>query len=343
MHNIFTLLSALVHTILYSHFFEGLIHFIGGRILHGSDRAVRLFADEGFEKYGAKYLIILFSALLVLNVLFVVYRRWKGAKGWRFLHTLLSIILMIFAFVLSIGLATFELAGGVMKINVRSNSNIYAAKNQPQIADSPLRGKRILCLGASITEGVYSRECSWVDYLASIDGAVCIKDVYPGTTITTYDEESFLPRLQKYGKDSALDLVIIQLSTNDIDPSTRGTVSEGFAGPFDVSTFCGSAESMILYCRDVLECPVVFYSVASAMVRDPFNDKNALYQNDQAMESICEKWNVPYLDLYCDSEFNSVDADLLDEWMADRLHPTRRGYLEWWTPYFRENLSKLYN
>lgn len=36
---------------------------------------------------------------------------------------------------------------------------------------------------------------------------------------------------------------------------------------------------------------------------------------------------------YSNKEFNNISAEERSLYMADNIHPTKAGYLEWWTPY----------
>ena len=44
------------------------------------------------------------------------------------------------------------------------------------------------------------------------------------------------------------------------------------------------------------------------------------------------------IDLYIDEEFNDIDEDTYNLYMYDKIHPTKAGYLEWWTPKIEEDL-----
>ena len=52
------------------------------------------------------------------------------------------------------------------------------------------------------------------------------------------------------------------------------------------------------------------------------------------LQNIQRKWNIAPIDLWNDADFNDITAEQRSRYMADSIHPTREGYLEWWTPYF---------
>jgi hypothetical protein len=37
--------------------------------------------------------------------------------------------------------------------------------------------------------------------------------------------------------------------------------------------------------------------------------------------------------MWSDEGFNAITKEQHTLYMADHIHPTRAGYLEWWTPY----------
>ena len=47
---------------------------------------------------------------------------------------------------------------------------------------------------------------------------------------------------------------------------------------------------------------------------------------------ISELYDVGVIDLYTDADFNSISEEQRKLYMADNIHPTKAGYLEWWTP-----------
>ncbi len=45
-----------------------------------------------------------------------------------------------------------------------------------------------------------------------------------------------------------------------------------------------------------------------------------------------EKWGIGVIDLYNDKKLNDIDEDTYNFYMYDQIHPTKAGYLKWWTP-----------
>ncbi len=51
-----------------------------------------------------------------------------------------------------------------------------------------------------------------------------------------------------------------------------------------------------------------------------------------AVKKIAEIKKIGVIDLYTDTAFNDITNEQHELYMADKIHPTKAGYLEWWTP-----------
>lgn len=52
----------------------------------------------------------------------------------------------------------------------------------------------------------------------------------------------------------------------------------------------------------------------------------------ELLKEIQNKWDIGVIDLWNDTDFNNITDDQRNLYMADEIHPTQAGYLEWWTP-----------
>lgn len=186
-----------------------------------------------------------------------------------------------------------------------------------------MKGYNILFLGSSVTYGSASGGYSFADHLAKTNGASMYKEAVSGTTLAD-GKNSYIFRLEAIDTSKKFDLAVCQLSTNDATlKKPLGNVSLTEAP--DRSTVCGAIEYIINYIRNAWGCPVVFYT-------------NSYYDNAnyaamvEEMKKISELYNVGLIDLYCDTEFNNITAEERKKYMADNIHPTKSGYIEWWTP-----------
>ena len=91
----------------------------------------------------------------------------------------------------------------------------YNPGNMDQVKNSPLKGKRFIFLGSSVTKGFASFGKSFVDMVAARNGAVCVKEAVSGTTLVDNGPKSYISRLKTIDAKTPCDVFVCQLSTND--------------------------------------------------------------------------------------------------------------------------------
>lgn len=216
------------------------------------------------------------------------------------------------------------------------NSEEYSVENVEQLENSPLKGMNICYLGSSVTYGASSLQTSFVEYIAKRNGTTYVKEAVSGTTLVDEGIGSYISRMQSLDRDAQFDLFICQLSTNDATQKKPLGEVNGIGETYDTSTVCGAIEYIIAYAQETWNCPVVFYT-------------NAYYENEsyadmvQALGEVADLHDIGVIDLYSDAEFNDISAEAYALYMADSIHPTKAGYLEWWTPKMEEYLSTFVN
>ena len=136
---------------------------------------------------------------------------------------------------------------------------------------------------------------------------------------------------------ATVDLFVCQLSTNDASQQKAlGTVSDSSAmQEFDTTTVAGAIEYIIAYAKETWDCPVVFYT-------NPQYDSSEYAGMVALLHEIAGKWNIAVIDLWSDIEWNEITAEQRVRYMADPIHPTKEGYLEWWTPYFEKEINQIW-
>lgn len=209
-------------------------------------------------------------------------------------------------------------------------------ENQNFIEGSPLTGKRIIFLGSSVTYGAASNGVSFADFIARRNGCEAIKEAVSGTTLMDNGSDSYVSRLKRLEVKGEVDLFVCQLSTNDASQNQPvGTVSDSFAmEDFDTKTTAGAIEFIIAYAKEAYGCPVVFYT-------NPRFDSDAYGRLVMLLEEVRQKWEISVIDMWNDEAFNDISEEQRTLYYADPIHPTRAGYLEWWTPCFERFLSEI--
>lgn len=204
-------------------------------------------------------------------------------------------------------------------------------------ASDPLSGKTLVWLGSSVTFG--SGGYTMADAIADNHAATkCLKYAISGTTLVNESPSSYVERMKEIDTDMDIDMLIVQLSTNDATTGKpMGSLSDSEnLEDFDDTTIIGAIEYIIAYARDTWNCPVVFYT-GSYFESQEYGDMV------QALLDIQEKWDMGVIDLWNDEEMTALyGSDEYYTYMSeDGIHPLREGYVSWWTPKFEAYLSEF--
>jgi lysophospholipase L1-like esterase len=148
----------------------------------------------------------------------------------------------------------------------------------------------------------------------------------------------------KYDADDNIDVVVVQLSTNDATSGgDLGELSSATTfAEIDSTTYTGGMEAVIAYAKETLGCEILIYSNPEFRHDTGMYEPEAYDEMVQQTKKIAEKWDVDFLNMWEDEECKAVTDKQWKLWMGDAVHPTRAGYLEWWTPMFQEVLYSYF-
>ena len=219
------------------------------------------------------------------------------------------------------------------------NASKYDLYHTETLPDSPLKGKKIIFLGSSVTYGSASKGTSFVDYLKKRDGIIPYKRAVSGTTLVdknVWGKKSYIARMKEIDKNIDADAFVCQLSTNDATMNLKlGKIIPSYQlNDFDTNTIAGAIEYIIAYARKTWNCPVIFYTGTKYKSKKYKEMIDLLY-------SLKYKWDIEIIDLWNDEEMNQVPREDYELYMANGIHPTRAGYRDWWTPKFEKELSRI--
>ncbi len=216
--------------------------------------------------------------------------------------------------------------------------------------NSPMIGASALFIGDSICYGQWDDASNRRGYALRIGEAYSMKTVVNtgigGTTMAEGVREylfspperaRILYQLNEAAKEyRSFDYVILQGGVNDAwghhetgeNYALPGEVSESFdPKDFDLTTFAGGLEELIYNALKIYPKAKVGYIINFDTSRLPstgFGQAHALAPYVNVALKICDKWNVPYLNLFYD---NYVNKTLLaPQYMQDPVHPNKAGY-----------------
>ena len=219
----------------------------------------------------------------------------------------------------------------------RGNGFRYRVTAAPVREDSPLRGVRFLVLGFSVTMGMTSYGVSCVEYLCRRNGCSMKKDAVLASTLADRTPFSYVRRLRKHTAETdQIDFFLCQLSTNDaVFHSDLGRISPSDnPEAFDLQTSAGGIEFIIDYVKRTWNCPVIFFTGTKF-------DNPRYRKLVNILLSAQDKWGIEVIDLWNDPEMNAVTPEEYRLYMHDGVHPTRAGYMLWWTPRLEEELCRI--
>jgi len=224
------------------------------------------------------------------------------------------------------------------------NMFIYAG-NLPQFdpenyetdPDSPLKGMNIIQLGSSVSFGSGSMEKSFVEFIAQITGSTYVKEAVPSTTMSnlqTQADTSYINRmLNNLDPEIDADLFICQLSTNDASKRVPlGEISDSDdPADFDLETVAGAIQYIITYAQKTWNCPIIFYTGTKYSNEDYGKMVDLLLEIQKHYD-----YGIGVIDMYHNLD---TDTELYNQYISfDGIHPTKRGYGQWWTPFMIEGI-----
>ncbi len=121
------------------------------------------------------------------------------------------------------------------------------------------------------------------------------------------------------------DYVILHGGTNDAwDDAPIGTISDSFEfEDFDLTTYAGGLEATIYQAVKYHPEAAIGYVMNFAM---PLKNSGSIPSLDKYFavgKQICEKWNIPYLDLHTTLNAETFDTNI---YTRDFVHPNAAGY-----------------
>ena len=265
--------------------------------------------EVGQMKKRTKVILIILAAVVVLQAAWIAFCGWKW--GWGPFHKLSE----------------------YRYRSMPGNADRYAVSQVKPSGDETLKGKTVIFLGSSVTYGAASLGESFADDLSARLQCNVVKEAVSGTTLSTTSPNSYVTRLDNI-KTRQAGLFICQLSTNDASqkkPLGEVTDSERMED-FDTDTVAGAMEYIIAYAKDKWDCPVVFYT-------NPKYDSDEYAAMVELLYEIRDKWGIGVIDLW--TELPEITEEERALYMADAIHPTRAGYLEWWTPVMEKDIIEM--
>jgi len=192
-------------------------------------------------------------------------------------------------------------------------------------------GKRTLFLGDSICAANCESGKSyrgWAGRIASSTGMTCVNRGQSGASLSTARGTNRVINVYNLANKQKYDFVIMHGGVNDAWESAKvGTVSDSFElSSFDTSTFAGGLEELFYHVTE--DYPEAKLGYIFNFATPSFNTGRIANMTEyySVAKKICEKWGIPYLNMYEDSEFSALLKVTSNTNLSDYLHPNTAGY-----------------
>lgn len=195
-------------------------------------------------------------------------------------------------------------------------------------AENPLKGKKILCVGDSICEGVGTNNNPYAYWLQQWHtDAEIINLGVSGMTIAQKDTtitNSMPVRIasKEFEAQTDVDIVVFEGGINDLMNNVKlGYISKGYSVT-NYKTFCQGMEYMFSYFKGLYpKARMIFLSTHCVTAYD-YNKAQAWWG---ASSEICAKWGVEFLDLFslmCTAKIDGL-----------QLHPNGEVHRDYYARY----------
>lgn len=234
---------------------------------------------------------------------------------------------------------------------ITAHAGLGVGNVEPEVlhTDSPLYGKSALFCGDSICAASaydYSNmpRWGWAGRIGRDYGMTWTNRGIDGASVSNVrGTNTVIAQLkQEYKTVTDYDFVILHGGTNDgWDRAPIGEMSDSTEpDSFDETTFAGGLENLFCYAKMYYPDAYIGYIInfRTPVAYGDLNDMTAYYD---VAKQICDKWEIPYLDLYSDDHLNN---DILQvettTYTADKIHPNGQGY-DLIYPYIAEFMENI--
>mgnify|MGYP000849272655 CR=1 FL=1 len=228
------------------------------------------------------------------------------------------------------------------------NLGIPRGANESTVTTAnPYKGKTILVLGDSIMAG-----WGWEEGKGITEP---LKEKYPdstwlnmaesGANMAVTSNPAHTPIVTKITTYTGrADAIIFDGGVNDNTTGVPiGTIESDYDASYNTATFCGAMERALQYIMDKYPLAVKLYIIPHSFKKDT-SYLNSIYE--KAIE-ICEKWNMPYLDMrkYAQIAMTELNKNKYtynpNSKKGDGVHPNEQFYRTHYCPVIDKTLQNL--
>ena len=228
--------------------------------------------------------------------------------------------------------------------------NTYLTEHPTEIDETltnPYKNKTIVAFGDSILAGWGWKEGTGIiqPLKEKYPDATWINKAESGANMAVTSSPAHTPIVNQITSyTGAADAIILDGGVNDKNNGLPiGSIETNYDASYNTSTFCGALERSLQYIMDRYPLAVKLYIIPHSFAKDN-SYVDSIYS--KAIE-ICDKWNMPYLDMRKCSQIamTSVNKDKYtynpNSKKGDGVHPVESWYRTFYSPVIDQKLRNL--
>ena len=228
--------------------------------------------------------------------------------------------------------------------------NTYLTEHPTEIDETltnPYKNKTIVAFGDSILAGWGWKEGTGIiqPLKEKYPDATWINKAESGANMAVTSSPAHTPivtQIKNY--TGAANAIILDGGVNDKNNGISiGSIATAYDATYDISTFCGALESSLQYIMDKYPLAVKLYIIPHSFAKDN-SYVDSIYS--KAIE-ICDKWNMPYLDMRKCSQIAMTSKNKskytrnANSGVGDGVHPVESWYRTFYSPVIDQKLRNL--
>ena len=228
--------------------------------------------------------------------------------------------------------------------------NTYLTEHPVEIDETltnPYKNKTIVAFGDSIIAGWGWKEGTGIiqPLKEKYTDATWINKAESGANMAVTSSPAHTPivtQIKNY--TGAADAIILDGGVNDKNNGLPiGSIETNYDASYNTSTFCGALESSLQYIMDRYPLAVKLYIIPHSFAKDN-SYVDSIYS--KAIE-ICDKWNMPYLDMRKCSQIAMTSKNKskytrnANSGVGDGVHPVESWYRTFYSPVIDQKLRNL--
>ena len=212
---------------------------------------------------------------------------------------------------------------------------------------NPYKNKTIVAFGDSVLAGWGWKEGTGIiqPLKEKYTDATWINKAESGANMAVTSSPAHTPIVNQITSyTGAADAIILDGGVNDKNNGLPiGSIETNYDASYNTSTFCGALESALQHIMDTYPLAVKLYIIPHSFAKDN-SYVDSIYS--KAIE-ICDKWNMPYLDMRKCSQIAMTSKNKskytrnANSGVGDGVHPVESWYRTFYSPVIDQKLRNL--